>query len=84
MKRTLAAAMMTAMLVGPSYSQFNVGGQGGATPARQLELQREAERQQTEKQYNDAMKRLKQQPAAETKNDPWAGVRPAPEANTKR
>ena len=79
MKRILAAAAITAMLAGPAYSQFKQT--GGATPAEQLRRQQEAERELNEKQYNDTMKRLKQQPAAETKKDPWAGVRPAPEGN---
>jgi hypothetical protein len=82
MKRILVAAAMTAMLAGPAYAQFK--SMGGATPAKQLEQQKEAEREQTEKQYNDQMKRLKQQPAAETKKDPWAGVRPAPEGNPSK
>jgi hypothetical protein len=82
MKRILVAAAMTAVLAGPASSQFKQ--QGGATPGRQLEIQKEAEREQTEKQYNETMKRLKQQPAAETKKDPWAGVREVPEANPKR
>ncbi len=82
MKRILVAAVMTAMLAGPAYSQFKQ--QGGATPAEQLRQQQEADREYNEKQYNDTMKRLKQQPAVETKADPWAGVRPAPATNTKR
>jgi len=82
MKRILAAATITAMLAGPAYSQFKQ--QGGATPAEQLRQQQQADREYNEKQYNETMKRLKQQPPAETKADPWAGVRPAPEANAKR
>lgn len=79
MKRILAVAAMTAMLTAPAYSQFKAT--GGATPAQQLYKEQEADREHNEKQYNETMKRLKQQPAAESKKDPWAGVRPAPEPN---
>jgi hypothetical protein len=82
MKRILAAAVLTAAMAAPAYSQMNM--KGGSTPADQLRENQRVEREFNEQKYNETMKRLKQQPPAETKSDPWAGVRPAPEANSKR
>ena len=82
MKRILAAAVLTVAMAAPAYSQMNM--QGGSTPAEQLRERERQDREFNEKQYNETMKRLKQQPPAAAKSDPWAGVRPAPEANVKR
>jgi hypothetical protein len=76
MKRILAVAMM-GMLTAPAYSQMNMNS-GHKTPL-QLKYEREdRERAESERTYNETMKRLKAQPPAATKSDPWAGVRSTP------
>jgi hypothetical protein len=82
MKRILAAAAMMAVLVAPAASQM--GNQGKHKTPLDLQYEREAQEQKAnESAYNEQMKRLKSQnPTAKT--DPWAGVRPANDANAKR
>jgi hypothetical protein len=82
MRYLLAVAMTMAMLAGPAYAQFSTGAE--KTPL-QLKYEREdKERADTEKAYNDTMKRLKSQRPVTTTSDPWKTVRPASESNAKR
>jgi hypothetical protein len=84
MKRVLLAAAMMAAFAAPAFAQFS-GAQDGQKTPLQLQYERERRDQEdSEKAYNDQMKRLrKQNPTA--KSDPWAGVRSSDEtANTKR
>ena len=81
MKRILAVAMM-GILAGPAYAQMGMSG-GHKTPL-QLQYEREdQERKESERAYEQQMKRLKAQPPAGGPRDPWAGVRPAPEPNKR-
>jgi len=84
MKRILATSMMMGMLAGPASSQMSMGGGEHKTPL-QLKYEREdQERKESERAYDQTMKRLKTQAPAQAKSDPWAGVRPAPEPATRR
>jgi hypothetical protein len=83
MRYLLAAAMMTAMLTGPAYAQFNVEGQSKDPLALKYERE-DAEKKENEKAYNETMKRLKKQQPTNAKNDPWSGVRPASDGAAKR
>lgn len=75
MRYFLAAAIVMAMLGGPSYAQFKTGSE--KTPL-DLMYEREAkEKEENEKAYNAQMKRLKTQAPAATNSDPWKSVRPA-------
>ena len=72
---------MMAVLVAPAASQMSQG--NTKTP---LDLMYEKERQDqqaNERAYNEQMKRLKSQAPTSAKTDPWAGVRPANDANAK-
>jgi hypothetical protein len=79
MKRFLAAWMAVGMLTGPAYSQHK-------TPLEVKYENEERQHKETERAYEAQMKRLRSQPSAPatTARDPWAGVRPAPEPNSKR
>jgi hypothetical protein len=84
MKRIILASVMMAMLGGPAHSQMSMGGSKEKTPLQLKYEREEQDRKQNEKAYEDQMKRLKSQAPVAGKRDPWAGVRPAPETNSKR
>jgi len=84
-----AAVLMMAMLAGPAYAQLSNGGSQDTNEANkdplQLQYEREKrEREQTEKSYNETMKRLKTQAPTKTNSDPWKIVRPTTDSSGKR
>jgi hypothetical protein len=85
MKRILAVAVTMGLLAEPASSQVSMGGDGGHKTPLQLKYENEErDRRESERAYNDTMKRLKSQAPTPTKSDPWSGVRPNPESNTRR
>ena len=84
MKRILAVAVTMGLLAGPASSQVGMGDGGHKTPLQLKYENEERDRRESERAYNDTMKRLKSQAPAPNKSDPWAGVRPNPESNTRR
>jgi hypothetical protein len=84
MKCMLVASVIIGMLTGPAYSQVSLGGGGQKTPLQLKYDKEDQERKDSERAYDEQMKRLKSQAPAAAKRDPWAGVRPAPEPNSKR
>jgi hypothetical protein len=84
MKRILAVSVMMGMLGAPAYSQMNMGGGGHKTPLQLKYDKEDQDRKESERAYEEQMKRLKSQAPATSTRDPWAGVRPAPETTTRR
>jgi hypothetical protein len=85
MKRILAAAVMVGILTGPASSQRGGAGDGGHKTPLQLKYEKEdQDRRDSEKAYDETMKRLKSQAPAATQSDPWAGVRPPPDPKNRR
>ena len=74
---------MLALLTAPAYSQFTMNS-GQKEPLQQEYEQRQKEHQETERAYNETLKRTRSQTTVRTNSDPWAGVRPAEPAKTKR
>jgi hypothetical protein len=84
MKRSLAALAVMGMLAGPAYSQISKGGGGEKSPLQLQYEKDERDRKENERAYEEQMKRLRSQAPAPATRDPWAGVRPASEPNTRR
>ena len=82
MRYLFAAAMTMTMLVGPAYSQMNMGPE--KDPLALKYEREEKERAENERAYNETMKRLKKQAPSATNSDPWKTVRPASEPGNKR
>jgi hypothetical protein len=83
MKRILAMSAMIGMLAGPAYSQLNMNS-GHKTPLQLKYEKEDLEKKESERAYNEQMKRLKSQAPTPSQHDPWAGVRPTPETNSRR
>jgi hypothetical protein len=83
MKRILAMSVTIGMLTGPAYSQMNMNS-GHKTPLQLKYEKEELDKKESERTYNEQMKRLRSQAPTPSQNDPWAGVRPKPETNSRR
>ena len=83
MKHLCTAGMVFAVFTQPAYSQFNPNA-SQKEPLQQQYEQRQKEHQETERAYNEMLKRTRGQTPVQTKSDPWASVRPAEPAKTKR
>jgi hypothetical protein len=84
MKRFVAAAVIATMLAGPASAQMGKGNPSAEKdPRRERAAKEEKERVSIEKEYNEMMARTRTTGPA-PKSDPWAKVRPADSANTKR
>lgn len=85
MRYLFAAVLAMAMAIpsGRAYAQMSIN--SSQKDPLTLKYEREEnERKDNEKAYNDTMKRLKGQPPAATKSDPWAKMRPANDSTVKR
>jgi hypothetical protein len=81
MKTFVAAAVTMAMLAGSAHAQKDkMDRQDPLTLKYEKERK---DREDTEKEYDATMRRTRSQGSA-PKADPWAGVRPADNASTKR
>jgi len=84
MKRFVAAAVIATMLAGPACAQMGKGNPSAEKdPRRERAAKEEKERAAIEKEYNEMMARTRTTGPA-PKSDPWAKVRPADSASTKR
>ena len=84
MKRFVAAAVIATMLAGPACAQMGKGAPSAEKdPRRERAAKEEKERAVIEKEYNEMMARTRSTGPA-PKSDPWAKVRPADSASTKR
>ena len=84
MKMLVATAMIATMLAGPACAQMGKGTPSAdKDPRRERAAKEEKEQTAIEKEYNAAMERTRPTGPA-PKTDPWAKVRPADSANTKR
>ena len=83
MKHLCAAGVMLAMLAGPAYSQFNPNA-NEKEPLQQQYEQKQRDHQETEKAYNEALKRQRTQAPVENTSDPWRSVRPVEQPKTRR
>ena len=84
MKRILAMSVMMGMLAGPAYSQMGMGGGGQKTPLQLKYEKEDQDKKDSERAYDEQMKRLRSQAPTPSQRDPWAGVRSAPETNSRR
>ena len=83
MRYLFAVAVAMVTLTGPAYSQLTM--QNNSKDPLVLKYEREEnERKENENAYNETMKRLKGQPPATAKSDPWSKVRPATDSGAKR
>ena len=84
MKRFVAAAVTATMLAGPACAQMSKGNPSAEKDTRRERAAKdEKERAAIEKEYNAMMDRTRTTGPA-PKSDPWAKVRPADSASTKR
>jgi hypothetical protein len=84
MKMFIAMAVIGTMLAGPACAQMGKGGPSAdKDPRRERAAKEEKEQAAIEKEYNETMARTRSTGPA-PKTDPWAHVRPADSANTKR
>ena len=80
----IAMAVIGTMLAGPACAQMGKGGPSAdKDPRREQAVKDEKERAAIEKEYNETMARTRTTGTA-PKTDPWARMRPADSANTKR
>ena len=84
MKYLLAAAFVTILLSAPARAQLNKGLSPEKTPLDLKYEREEKEQKETEKAYNDQMKRLKAQNPSSSNSDPWKAVRPTGDSGSKR
>ena len=83
MRYVFVVAVAMVILVAPAHSQMKM--QDNSKDPLTLKYEREDnERKENERAYNETMKRLKGQPPAAAKNDPWSKVRPATDSTAKR
>ena len=84
MKMLVATVVIATMLAGPACAQMGKGGPSAEKdPRREQAAKDEKERAAIEKEYNETMARTRSTGPA-PKTDPWAHMRPADSANTKR
>ena len=84
MKMFVATVVIATMLVAPAYAQMSKGNPSAQQdPRREQAAKAEKERAAIEKEYNETMERTRPT-GPPPKTDPWARMRPADSANTKR
>ena len=83
MKMLIAMAVIGTMLAGPASAQMGKGPSTEKDPRREQAAKAEKEQAAIEKEYNATMERTRPTGPA-PKADPWARLRPADSANTKR
>jgi hypothetical protein len=87
MRYVIGTGLMLALLMGPAFSQVNIGGSSGKDqdwgPNQKAEaLKDEAARRakDIERDYNEATKKT-MRPGTTVSNDPWGSIRSSPAAS---
>ena len=84
MKMFVATVVIATMLAGPACAQMGKGSPSAEKdPRREQAAKAEKERAAIEKEYNETMERTRPT-GPPPKTDPWARMRPADNATTKR
>jgi hypothetical protein len=83
MKMFVATMVAATLLAGPAFAQGGKSGPPPNDPRREQAAKAEKERDAIEQKYNETMARIRSQ-GPPPKTDPWARMRPADGADTKR